>query len=105
MKKAILAVLAVAAAAGVYSLYRSSRVRSAQPCFIKLVNIGSAKEQWALEGRATSGTPVTVEIILPYLRSMPTCNVAGGTYIIGKIGEEPRCTVHGTVSQFKPDRY
>lgn len=108
MKKAILAVLilgGVALAIGAYRFYRSARVKAAQPCWGKLVNIGSAKEQWAMETSATSGTPVTVEIIVPYLRSMPTCHVAGATYIIGKVGEEPRCTVHGTVSHFAPDRY
>lgn len=108
MKKALLAVLVVVGiviAVGAYNFYRSARVKSAQPCWGKLVNLGAAKDQWALETSATSGTPVTVESIVPYLRSMPTCHVAGATYIIGKIGEEPRCTVHGTVSQFKADRY
>jgi|SRR5882672_7972446 len=108
MKKAILAVLAVVGiviAVGVYNLYRGAGVKSAQPCWSKLVNISSAKDQWTLERAATFGTRVTVENILPYLRSMPTCHVAGATYIIGKVGEEPQCTVHGTVSQFKPDRY
>jgi hypothetical protein len=108
MKKALLAVLVLVGiliAVGAYNFYRSARVKSSQPCWGNLVNIGSAKDQWAVDTRATSGTPVTVESILPYLRSMPTCHVAGGTYIIGKLGEEPRCTVHGTVSQFKSDRY
>jgi hypothetical protein len=82
-----------------------ARVKASQPCWGKLVNIDAAKDQWAVETSATSGTPVTVEIIIPYLRVMPTCHVTGATYIVGNVGAEPRCTVHGTVSHFQPDRY
>ena len=108
MKKPILAVLVVVgilAVAGVYHLYRGASIKSAQPCWSKLVKIAGAKDQWAIETRATSGAPVRVENIVPYLSSMPTCHVAGATYIIGKVGEEPRCTTHGTVSHFNPDHY
>ena len=108
MKKALTGVLVVVVmvgAAGVYSLWRGARVKSAQPCWHKLVNIQAAKDQWALETHAAPGSAVTVPNILPYLSAMPTCPVAGATYIIGKLGEEPRCTVHGTVSNFKPDHY
>jgi len=108
MKKTVLVILIVvgiAIAGGGYAFFRSARVKAAQPCWIKLVSIAGAKDQWALETSATSGAPVTVESIIPYLRAMPTCHVVGATYIIGKVGEEPRCTVHGTVSHFQPDRY
>jgi hypothetical protein len=106
MNKLVFAILLliVLLAAGVYSA-RHPRVKAAQPCWNKLVQIEGAKEQWALENRATSGTPVSLSDIEPFLKVSQTCHVAGATYIIGKIGEEPRCTAHGTVSQFKPDRY
>ena len=108
MKKAFVAVLvllAIGVLVGAYHLYRGARVKSAQPCWNKLAQIGGAKEQWALETQAPPGTLVTLSNILPYLRAAPTCHVAGATYIVGKVGEEPRCTVHGTVSNFKPDHY
>ncbi len=69
------------------------------------MNLQEAKEQWALKTHAAPGSSVTVSNILPYLSVMPACQVVGATYIIGKVGEEPRCSVHGTVSNFKPDRY
>jgi len=104
--KKLALIFAVAFVGVVVFLYvPRSRIKSSQPCWNKLARIGSAKDQWALEKRATSGAPVTIENILPYLGSMPTCHVAGAGYIIGGIGEEPRCTVHGTISDFKPDRY
>jgi hypothetical protein len=108
MKKAIFAVLVVVgilAAANVCNLYRGMRVSSGQPCWGKLGNIAAAKDQWATDTGATSGAPVAVEDIVPYLRTMPTCHVAGATYIIGRVGEEPGCTTHGTVSHFNPDHY
>jgi hypothetical protein len=107
MKKALIAVLVVAigSMAGVYTLFRGARVKSAQPCWVQLVSIQGAKQTWALETHAAPGSPVTMSNILPFLSAMPTCNLAGATYIIGKVGEEPRCTMHGTVSNFKPDRY
>jgi hypothetical protein len=102
---AVFVVVGILAVGGVYHLYRGTRVKSAQPCWGNLVDIAGAKDQWAMDTGAAFGAPVTAEAILPYLRSMPTCHVAGATYIIGRIGEEPGCTVHGTVSQFKPDHY
>jgi hypothetical protein len=110
MKKPILAVVAVVGivvAVGAYNLYRGARIKAKQPCWAKLRNIETAKEVWALDVGATSGAPVTIESILPYLSMslMPTCHVAGGKYIVGKVGEEPSCTVHGTASHFIPDRY
>src|SRR4051812_36386957 len=83
-------------------LIRSQRVKAAQPCWLKLVNLGGAKEQWALETHAPIGGSVTLSNILPYLSAPPTCNVVGASYTIGKVGEEPSCSVHGTVSNFKP---
>ncbi|SRR6266566_6921459 len=105
MKWVILTVAVTAlVAAGAFYMPRF-RVKSAQPCWGKLVNIESAKEQWALETHATPGAPVTLSNILPYLSRAPTCHVAGATYVIGKVGEEPSCKIHGTVSHFKPDHY
>jgi len=81
------------------------RVKAAKPCSNNLMRIDGAKQQWALENKAKAGDPVTLENILPYLGGTPTCNVPGGKYLIGKVGKDPECTVHGTISQFKPDHY
>jgi len=72
MKKWPIAMLGIAVvlAAGAYSL-RSMRVKASQPCWNKLMNIESAKEQWAVDNRAKSGIPVTMDNILPYLRETP----------------------------------
>ncbi len=91
IKKALIAVLvvvAIVAAAGVYNLYRGTRVRAAQLCWSNLVNLEAAKEQWEIETRATSGAPVALSDILPYFPGTTTCHVASAKYIIGKMGEE-----------------
>jgi hypothetical protein len=80
-------------------------VKAAQPCCNNLRQIEGAKDQWAIENQAKTGTPVTLENIMPYLKGTPRCNVTNGQYTVGKIGEEPGCTVHGTLSNFKPDCY
>jgi hypothetical protein len=102
---AILVLVVIAVGGGVYRCYHGARTASAQPCWNRLRIIESAKGQWALETGATSGAPVTVESLTQFWGNMPTCHVSGATYVIGKVGEEPRCTIHGTVSDFKPDLY
>jgi hypothetical protein len=105
-RKAVLAIFVfVGLALCASMLIRTKTTRAAQPCWGKLVNIESAKEQWALETHAARGASVTLSNILPYLSAPPKCHVAGATYVLGKIGEEPSCTVHGTVTHFKPDQY
>jgi hypothetical protein len=101
----VIIVLAVLLAVYVPNILHPTRVKAAQPCSNNLIRIDGAKQQRTLENKARAGDPVTLENILPYLGGTPTCNVPTGKYIVGKVGEEPKCTVHGTFSQFKPDRY
>ena len=99
-------VLALVAAAGRY-VYRARRVKAAQPCWGNLVQLEAAKDQWAIENGAAPGSTVTISNVLPYIKGsqMPKCNVDTGTYTIGRVGEDPKCTVHGTSSRFNYDRY
>ena len=108
MKRVVIVVLAVVVIAVALSLLipnRNARVRASQPCWSNLVNLEAAKFALEHEMHAARGSPVAVSNIISVLSYMPTCNVAGATYILGKIGEEPGCTVHGTTSHFKPDHY
>ena len=107
LTKVILLIAAVFALTAVgYFMHHAWGVRNAQPCWGNLASLAGAKEQWAIENNAALGAPVTSDNILPYVRGsrMPTCNVVNAKYILGKIGEEPRCTIHGTISHYKPDR-
>lgn len=86
-----------------------------QICLYNLERLLDAKEQWARETGARPGARAPrVEVLAhKYLRqyeygrrhpcdddtlkspvSVPRCP-SGGEYIIGKVGELPRCSVHG----------
>ena len=66
-------------------------------CVANLVQLDSAKQQWALEQRKTASDTPTISDLLPYFggRSdglfMPVCP-DGGTYTIGTVGEKPTCS-------------
>jgi len=65
-------------------------------CINNLRQIDAAKNQFALEKGKTNGDPVTEADITPYLRGgvLPKCP-SGGTYTIGKVGENPTCSIPG----------
>jgi competence protein ComGC len=66
---------------------------STNSCINNLRWIDSAKSQWAVENNNTNGAFVTENDINSYLKhTIPKCP-AGGTYIIGKIGENPTCSL------------
>jgi len=63
-------------------------------CVNNLRQLEAAKMQWAIETGATAGDPVTEENAQEYLHALPTCP-AGGSYILGPVGEDPVCTTPG----------
>ena len=76
---------------------RATHETAANACINNLRQIESAKEQWALENGKTNGTIVTENDIKPYIKldsngNLPKCP-AGGTYIIGRVGENPKCSI------------
>jgi hypothetical protein len=68
----------------------------ANACINNLRQIDAAKNEWALESRKTNGI-VTENDIKPYFKldangNLPKCP-AGGTYIIGRVGEDVKCSI------------
>ena len=63
-------------------------------CICRLAAIHSAKKQWALANGKLPGDPANeAEINRGYLTGgRPNCP-AGGTYVYGRVGEKPRCSV------------
>ena len=75
---------------------RMGYTSSQNSCVNNLRQLRAAKEEWALENGKTNGTIVTVEDITPYVQldrngNVPKCP-AGGTYILGRVGEDVRCS-------------
>jgi hypothetical protein len=74
-----------------------TRFRQANPCYNNLRQIESAKNEWALENGKTNGTLVTENDIKPYIMlntngDFLKCPL-GGTYTIGRVGEDPKCSI------------
>jgi hypothetical protein len=67
---------------------------SANACINNLRQIQSAKEQWKLENNNKDGDVVTETDLKLYFvnGNFPKCP-AGGTYIIGRVGEDPKCSI------------
>jgi hypothetical protein len=79
------------------------RITFSKPaCINNLRQIAAAKQEWALENGKTNGSVVMENEITPYLKgwsrtNFPECP-SGGTYTIGKIGENPTCSLGTTVT-------
>jgi hypothetical protein len=70
---------------------------SQNACINTLRELQAAKQEWALEKEKTNGAMVTIEDITPYVQldangHIPKCP-AGGTYILGRVGEDVRCSI------------
>jgi hypothetical protein len=66
-------------------------------CIVNLRIIDSAKAQWALENHKQNSDTPTEQDLAPYIgggpaHEFPICP-EGGKYIIGSVGEKPRCAI------------
>jgi hypothetical protein len=108
-KKFIIAVTAVALVGIIFVVGNSARFRatfqaSDAPCVNRLMQIDSAKQEWALEhGKTASDVPTWADLY-PYLASnftntwftngQPVCP-EGGIYNIERVGVHPTCSIGG----------
>jgi len=98
-KRSIILGAATVVVAGVFAAVLPNFIRvrttsSAAPCVIHLMQLDGAKQQWALEYRKTTNDVPTLEELPPYLKAVVVCP-QGGTYMLGRVGEPPRCSVGG----------
>jgi hypothetical protein len=93
-----LPILIAVSAVSFYALdsYRKADEKGAvAPCIANLKQLDGAKNSWALEYRKTTNdTPTDSDLFGPngYIQQKPSCP-EGGIYLIGKVGESPRCTI------------
>ena len=76
--------------------FMNARERSrTNACRSNLRQIQAAKEQWAMEtNQASTATPVQGDLMPTYMKSWPACPAAG-TYTIGRVDQNPTCSVGG----------
>ena len=77
------------------SFIRARSTPAMNACVNNLRQLDGAKQQWVIENHKTTSNVPTWEDLLPYLRQKPFCP-QGGTYILGPVGESPRCSFGGT---------
>ncbi len=87
--------LAVVAGVALPSLLRARHTPAMNACVNNLRQLDGAKDQWRLQNHKTTNDVATWQDLLPYLRQKPGCP-QGGTYILGRVGEPPRCSLGGT---------
>ena len=87
------------AAIAIPNFVRARSTAQENACINNLRLIDSAKQQWALEHNKKSTDTPTMADLTPYIGrgpngEFPKCP-EGGEYIIGSVGEKPRCTIPG----------
>jgi len=74
-------------------------------CWCVLACIDSAKEQLALSDALADGAEARVERVCEYIKNGTNhfvCPRKGSnTYTIGRIGESPRCSFHGSLQELR----
>ncbi len=81
-------------AATLPGLIRAKSTPCMNACVNNLRMLDGAKQTWALENRRNKGDPVNWDDLKPYIKIPLVCS-RGGTYIIGPVGELPRCSTGG----------
>ena len=87
------------AAISIPNFVKARATSQANATINNLRQIDAAKNEWALENGKSKGVAVTEDDITPYIQldsngNIPTCP-AGGTYVIGKVGEPAMAELNG----------
>jgi hypothetical protein len=87
---------------GMPAFVRARTTSASNACVNNLRQIDAAKQQWALENNLSDGSGIhpTWNNIRPYLGRGPQGEVPhcpqGGTYILARLDEKPRCSIGGS---------
>lgn len=100
MITAVIGVSAVIAAAIWYFRPMSDSYirRTCCSCVGQMCFIDGAKEQVAMAKQLTDGDTVSTNDVLEYIKGGYLYCCLGGTYSVGRIGEDCACSIHGSFS-------
>jgi hypothetical protein len=86
---------------GALSFFKAHRVNaSVSRCILNLDTISDAKLRWMIDNNKISNDTPTWGDLAPYAQDYgwtngkPTCP-QGGTYILGRVSEVPKCSIGG----------
>lgn len=91
----VVVIIGVLLAVAVPNFVRARQSSRAKSCVANLKSINGAMEQWAMDNKKASGTPVTATDLYgtdKYVKTEPECP-GGGNYIIEAVGIDPTCSV------------
>jgi hypothetical protein len=93
----LISILAAAALVAVRWYVGAHTMPAAHPCVNTLAVIDGCKQQWTLEYSKTTNDVPSWADLRPYLpdsmtKGLPRCP-AGGSYMPGRVGEPPRCSL------------
>jgi hypothetical protein len=93
------AAVGLVSAIAIPNFVRARTTSQQNACISNLRMIDAAKAQWALENHKQNTDTPTKQDLTPYLGLGPSGRFPvcpdGGTYIIGTVGEKPRCSIPG----------
>ncbi len=91
----VVLIIGILAAIAVPNFLKARDSSRRNTCIVNLKRIATAKEQWAMEAKKSTGDACLMTDLAPaYIKSAPSCPQAG-TYAVNVISTDPTCTVAG----------
>lgn len=99
----VMGVVGLLAAIAIPSFVKARSTSQKNACINNMRMLDSAKEQWALAERKSIGDAIVTigdNGVNAYMKfgETPFCP-AGGTYTYHLVGQDPECSIHGTLSE------
>ena len=92
----VVAIIGLLAAIAIPNFVKARQTAQKNACINNLRQIDGAKEQWALETKATTNAAVADSAITDYIKggitNAKSCP-AGGAVVVNNVGTNPTCTV------------
>ena len=96
----VVLIIGILLAIAVPNFIRAREGSRAKSCQSNLKQIESAKEQWAMDTKAsTTASPAMTDLTPNYIKSTPACP-SSGTYTLGNMSATPTCSIGGTAGQY-----
>lgn len=91
----VVLIIGILMAIAVPNFIRARETSRRNSCIANLKQIDSAKEQWAMDQKKSTGDACAMsDIAGTYMKSEPSCP-GGGTYTVNVIGTNPSCSLSG----------
>ena len=96
----VVLIIGILLAIAVPNFIRAREGSRAKSCQANLKQVESAKEQWAMDNKAsTTATPAMTDLSPTYIKSTPACP-SSGTYTVGNMSTTPTCSIGGTAGTY-----